>query len=128
MGTDAVVVFLELVERLLKFSPGFVKTAIEFFVAQLAKEALDVSVLPRRSWNDELVEHVLLGKELRDVLGAKLRSVVAPEDHRFTVDSEEPSEFLDKLVSRKARSCFEAQVFSGAGVKDSQNPSFATVF
>ena len=87
MGSLVVVVLLEFGKGVLKFGAACEAFTGEKFVAELPKEALDISVLPRLAWLDEFVLHA-------DLKGSELGSVVTDEPLRAPMNQEEPLQFF----------------------------------
>ncbi len=84
-GRVRTIMALKLIEALLKFGAAREEFARQKFVAELAKKALDMSVLPGRPGLDEVVVHRCRQRER-----AKLRAVVRANSLRLAEHQKKP--------------------------------------
>jgi hypothetical protein len=127
MRTTFVVEVLEVVQVRLKIFAGKEDLHVEEFVSELSEEALDVTVLPRRSGLDEAGFDAMLFEEFNELLGAELRTVVEADLLGFAVYEEEPRKLSDEVAASNRRPCLEEKVLSGEDIHDADDTSLTTI-
>jgi len=90
------------------------------FVAELAVEAIVVTVLPRLSGVDVGGLDLLLGEPLQDCLTDELRAVVRAQEARCTVLGDEPGEDLDDATRADQAGNVDRQALPGEFVDDGE--------
>ncbi|CAB3773018.1 hypothetical protein LMG29660_07253 [Burkholderia puraquae] len=87
MGPTLVVKLSPAFDEYLGLGPAAEPFAIQQFVAQLAVEALDESVLPRAAGRDEGRADCSISQPAHDLGGGKFGTVVRPHKRRLAVQA-----------------------------------------
>src|SRR5438876_732301 len=80
---------------------------VQELVPELPEEALDMAVLPGRTWFDVACLYPVLREETLRPLSTELRPVVEAELLRLAVHHKKPCELPDKVASPYRRPCLK---------------------
>ena len=122
MGSEAVVALPPPFDQNLRLLQRVEDLSVQQLVSELAVEALDIAVLPRRAWLDEQRPDTQPRHPIAYHLRREFRAVVGPDVLRDSALHEQLAELLEYLLRVQLPFRFDRQALPGLFVNDRQQP------